>query len=169
MDHWALWISFYVSKTCRKSVKWFWKKKEIKEITSLIPVHKSPVTMKTKIAAQGSTTMPRMVRRAKTAGSLSWPPKNKAWKWQCVNSHSQKTFNRKNIPRTFEYKITSKNVVHMQPKKKKKISSFTYQLCIFLCSVFHRKIKMKTFVQENYGNEHAKSIFDNINQHIYYT
>ena len=40
------------------------------------PVQSSPVIMKTKTAAQGSTTIPRMVGRVKKAESLSGPPKN---------------------------------------------------------------------------------------------
>nr|GMD60443.1 hypothetical protein Iba_scaffold1446773CG0010 [Ipomoea batatas] len=49
-------------------------------ITSLIPVQRRPVIMRTKIAAPGSTKMPKIVGRPKIAGSLSSPPKYMACK-----------------------------------------------------------------------------------------
>jgi hypothetical protein len=48
--------------------------------TSLIPAHNRAVTINTRIAAHGSTTIssPGICRRAKKAGKLSPPPKNNA-------------------------------------------------------------------------------------------
>lgn len=49
--------------------------------TFFMPTHSSPVMIKTRIAAQGSTTIssPGMLTRAKKEGKPSGPPKNKAW------------------------------------------------------------------------------------------
>lgn len=51
------------------------------EFTSLIPTHRRPVTMRTRIAAHGSTTTssPGICWRARKEGRLSPPPKSRAW------------------------------------------------------------------------------------------
>lgn len=63
--------------------------------TSLIPTQRRHVTIRTRIAAHGSTTISSqwMYARAKKVGKLSWPPKNRAWKFKKTKNCYQQKLN----------------------------------------------------------------------------